>query len=72
MTIRAFSFTLLFSLLLGSTPALADGPALAKMMGQTQYFTHKASLAIANKNQPLTDFYLHELEEMIEELSGVL
>lgn len=40
-------------------------------MSQLQYFSHKSALAIDNKNKPLADFYVHELEEYIEEAAKV-
>ena len=52
-------------------PLFAGDVELAEMMGKMQYFTHKATLSIQEKNQPLADFYLHELEEMIEAVEEV-
>ena len=44
---------------------------LADNMSQLQYFTHKATLAVEARNQPLAAFYLHELEEVTEETRAI-
>lgn len=44
---------------------------LVEYMMRLQYFSHKAGLSIQAKNEPLTRFYLHELEEIIEKLKEV-
>ena len=44
---------------------------LAAYMTRLQYFSHKAGLSIQAKNEPLSHFYLHELEEVIERLRQV-
>jgi len=44
---------------------------LVEYMTRLQYFSHKVGLSIQAKNEPLTHFYLHELEEVIEKLKEV-
>jgi hypothetical protein len=44
---------------------------LVDYMVKLQYFSHKTGLSIQAKNEPLTRFYLHELEEVIEKLKKV-
>lgn len=44
---------------------------LAVLMGQMQYHSAKLGYAIAGKNPPLVQFYLHELEEVLEEVKTV-
>ena len=52
--------------------SLADEATnLVESMARLQYFSHKAGLSIQAKNEPLTHFYLHELEEVIEKLKEV-
>ncbi|MGH1373275.1 MAG: hypothetical protein ACRBBW_14635 [Cellvibrionaceae bacterium] len=51
--------------------AYADEVALIDTMKGLQYFTHKTSLAVDAKNAPLAEFYTHELEELLEELTTV-
>jgi hypothetical protein len=38
---------------------------LALHMAHVQRWTHKAALAIEARNQPLADFYVHELDETV-------
>jgi hypothetical protein len=62
----------LFVLFLQPIPGLSDETVeLVEYMRRLQYFTHKAGLAIEAKNEPLTHFYLHELEEVIDKLKSV-
>lgn len=52
----------------------ADDPEdveLAHLMANIQYFMHKAGLSISAENNKLANFYLHELEEVIEEVEQV-
>ena len=42
-----------------------EEPELAQYMVRVQRWSHKTALAIRARNQPLTDFYLHELEETV-------
>lgn len=52
--------------------AFADSEGhFVEKMSSLQYFAHKTTLAIDNKNKPLTDFYVHELEEYIEDAAKV-
>ena len=56
-------------LLLHPMASLADEAIeLVEYMARLQYFSHKAGLSLQAKNEPLTHFYLHELEEAIEKL----
>jgi hypothetical protein len=51
-------------------PGLAmanDDLELAEKMSRLQYFMHKSALALDRKNQPLADFYAHELAVSIED-----
>jgi hypothetical protein len=52
-----------------SDNAASDGePELALMMSHLQRYSHKAFLAADARNAPLADFYLHETEEVIEQI----
>lgn len=63
---------ILFILCLQPVQGLSEQTVeLVDYMRRLQYFTHKAGLAIQAKNEPLAHFYLHELEEVIDKLSGV-
>jgi hypothetical protein len=44
------------------------GPGLLEMMGHMQTFTHKLLLSAEAENPELVDFYLHELEEVTEDV----
>jgi hypothetical protein len=44
---------------------------LAAVMGEMQRHTMKLGLAIEGRNQPLSAFYLHEVEEMLEALGSI-
>ena len=44
-------------------------PELAASMGDLQRFAHKLGLSLHHSNQPLAQFYLHEMEETLEEIS---
>lgn len=44
---------------------------LAHLMTRAQYFMHKTGLAIDQRNAPLIDYYLHELEETLEEIAEI-
>ncbi len=47
----------------------ASGEAgLVEKMSKLQYFLHKTGLAVKAENNKLAGFYVHELEETIEEL----
>jgi hypothetical protein len=41
---------------------------LAIYMGELQHHTHKLDLAIQSENPALADFYLHEVEEVAEQI----
>ncbi len=43
-------------------------PGLYETMTQMQQITHKLSYAIEFENEALVDFYIHELEELTEDL----
>ena len=51
--------------------ASAEHVELALMMKNIQYFTHKLGLALQADNHELAGFYVHELEEGLEEVYGV-
>ena len=44
---------------------------LAGYMGELQRFSQKLGFAIHGKNQKLSDFYLHEIEEVLGELKEI-
>ncbi|WP_462137286.1 hypothetical protein [Candidatus Mycalebacterium sp.] len=47
------------------------GEDLIGRMTALQYFLHKAGLALNESNFQLADFYLHEIEETLEEVEKV-
>ncbi len=60
---------LAIALLRPVSPAYADaanGEELAVYMSDAQRHAHKLGLSIQSKNQPLADFYFHELGETFE------
>ena len=64
---------LLAVVLLTSNGSLAgasegDEPGLAALMAQLQVYTHKLDLSAQAGNEQLVAFYLHELEELTEEI----
>jgi hypothetical protein len=59
------------ALLLGTIPAWSGEPGLAENMRAMQYYLHKLSLSVDARNQPLADFYAHELEETIEDAEKI-
>lgn len=71
----ALSATLAAGLLAGALPAAAEEEehdlGLVTSMGRLQYFTHKLGLAIDAGNQALVGYYLHEVEEVIEEVEEI-
>ncbi len=52
-----------------SPAALAD--ELVELMGAIQTHTHKLQLSLDHGNTALAAFYVHEVEELLEELQGV-
>ncbi len=48
-----------------------DDRELIDNMRLLQYFSHKASLSIDARNRELADFYVHELEEAVEETGSI-
>lgn len=48
--------------------AQEEEPELAEYMSSLHYYSQKLILAVANENEPLADFYLHEMEELAEEI----
>jgi hypothetical protein len=52
----------------GGVPAAAPAPELAAYMAGAQHHTHKLGLAIQAENALLARFYLHELEEVFEQV----
>jgi hypothetical protein len=50
------------------TVSASGGPSLIDKMSKLQYFTHKSGLSLKAGNKDLATFYIHELEETIEDL----
>ena len=50
-------------------PALGDEAGLAVLMERMQTYTHKLQLSIEARNEPLANFYMHELEETAEHVA---
>lgn len=64
----AFSLAAFIPLTVGAS----DGDVeLVNNMSQLQYLSHKAALSIDARNPELADFYVHELEEVVEETESV-
>jgi cytochrome c553 len=59
------------TLLLAASASAESEPGLAENMRAMQYYSHKLSLSIDARNQPLADFYAHELEETIEDAEKI-
>lgn len=62
------------ALALPLTAAASEGEGdveLVDNMSQLQYFSHKAALSIDAENRQLADFYVHELEEMLEQTESI-
>ncbi len=54
------------------TVSASDGEVeLLDNMSLLQYLSHKATLSIDARNRELADFYVHELEEAVEETESV-
>jgi hypothetical protein len=74
MTDRRINHLILATaLFVGAGPSSAGGEGLdlVNWMGRMQYFTHKLGLAIDAGNAPLVGYYLHEVEEVIEEIESI-
>lgn len=74
LTVKPFyvaMFALCILLLQPIQGLTGEAVELVEYMRRLQYFTHKAGLSIQAQNEPLTHFYLHELEEIIDKLKGV-
>ena len=56
---------------LRGSDAPAESVELAQAMGELQGHSHKLGLSIQAQNAQLTDFYLHELEEVLEDIAKV-
>jgi hypothetical protein len=69
----SLSAILVIALLAGPTPVVAgdDDLDLVTWMGRLQYYTHKLGLSIDAGNQALIGYYIHEVEEVIEEIEKV-
>ena len=68
------AFLLFCSALLAPLGFASEGTSAANLvnqMGRLQYFTHKLGLSVSAKNQALQGFYVHEVEEVVEELTEV-
>ena len=67
-------FTLFFVAFLFIAPinVKADGDVgLIDLMRNFQYFMHKAGLSIRGGNAELADFYMHEIEENLEQVAKI-
>ena len=51
-----------------SGPAAASGAGLAERMSHLQRHTHKLQLSVEARHPELVGFYLHEIEEVAEEI----
>ena len=58
----------IFNSVLNMAWASGDGEELASYMGMLQRLTHKLSLSAAAGNTELVGFYLHESEELLEDI----
>ena len=54
-----------------SHAAAPAGGNFVSYMTQMQYFTHKLGLAVTAQNRELEGYYVHEVEEIIEQVSEV-
>ena len=54
-----------------SHAAAPAGGNFVSHMTQMQYFTHKLGLAVTAQNRELEGYYVHEVEEIIEQVSEV-
>lgn len=63
---QGISFFLASLLAISNIASSDDG--LVGNMGKLQYFTHKTGLSLKAGNQKLAAFYIHELEEAVEDL----
>ncbi|HMB98246.1 MAG TPA: hypothetical protein VKM36_07170 [Balneolaceae bacterium] len=64
----AFNFMLLTLFDSGKTATDDTTPALHQLMGTMQPYMHKYNLSVLENNRELAGFYLHELEEVSEEI----
>lgn len=69
--VAAVAVCALMTLVIVAPTHASEDVELVRHMGTLQYMTQKAGLAIGAQNQPLASFYVHELEEVIEELETV-
>lgn len=65
---KAFIVILASQLALPVTVSAGGESGLIDKMGKLQYFTHKTGLSLKADNKELAAFYIHELEESIEDL----
>lgn len=56
---------------MGSESEGAETVELAVLMGELQRHSMKLGYAVAGRNQPLAAFYLHEIEEVQEDLMAI-
>ena len=66
-----FIFICLFSVNTYSQNDASEEIELAHLMANLQYFLHKTGLSITTTDPRLAEFYIHELEESIEEIEGI-
>jgi hypothetical protein len=64
----AFNLILLTLFDLGKKDMTDTTPALHELMGTMQAYMHKYNLSVLENNSELAGFYLHELEEVSEEI----
>jgi hypothetical protein len=70
--IVAFHLVLLGALSLPVAGATSEPDSgLVAWMGRLQYYVHKLGLAVSAQNRPLQGFYVHEVEEVIEEVEKI-
>ena len=55
----------------GVTSEAHGGVDLVSNMSRLQYFTHKLGLAVSAGNKELQGYYVHEVEEVVEDLSEI-
>jgi hypothetical protein len=60
--------TALLATLTVSGPVAASGAGLAERMSHLQRHTHKLQLSVEARHPDLVGFYLHEIEEVAEEI----
>jgi hypothetical protein len=71
----ALGTTLVAGLLAGTLPVAAGDEGhdlgLVTWMGRMQYYVHKLGLSLDAGNRALVGYYVHEVEEVIEEIEKI-